>query len=68
MWNDKNYYFWNLMEWNQHSTYSKTFLIGMIFQMIFNFFLEYKMLWNEMEYTFHFLIITGQFFFGMRMN
>ena len=27
VWNDKNYYLWNLMEWNQHSTYSKMFLI-----------------------------------------
>ena len=32
----------------------------MIFQMIVIFFSG--MLWNEMEYTFHFLVVTGEFF------
>ena len=35
----------------------------MIFQMIVNFFLEwYEMLWNEIEYIFYFLIVSGEIF------
>ena len=48
------------MEWNQHSTYSKTFLIWNDFSNDSYFF--YEMLWNDMEYTFHFLVVTGEIF------
>ena len=48
MWNNTNYYFWNLMEWNQHFTHSKTFLIWNDFSDSLIFFLE----WNEIYIPF----------------
>ena len=55
IWNDRKYYFWNLMEWNQYSIYSKTFLIWNDFSnrnSIFYGIIWNVMKWNEMLFLF----------------